>query len=287
MLNLSSALQSIIADYKGRPTEIHDIYLGSQTEEDDSTLHFAAYYKTINFFTYLGQTAQAYTPLGIKRTAVRKSSRGEIDTIGYQLDNVNKAMGAFAASKDFRNKRIVTRLVFRDALDSVDNAKIIFDGLIQSIQFEQATMKATCAPIISSLSFKTGWPYQINCNCKFGDGFCQVNKNAAENRVDGTATSGGSKAELIDTANLTQADDYWNIGVIVFDSGDNINVSRKVVDFDQATSKITFDYPLDNDVSIGDQYHVFRGCDKRLATCKNVFNNDINYHGFHTIPLTK
>lgn len=285
-LSLPATIQSIIDSLMGKPVEIHDIYLGSQIAEDDDTLHFASYYKNINFFQYISDDTQAYTPLGIKRAAIKRSAQGEIDRVGYKVDNVNKAMGAYAADKDFRNKRIVTRLIFRDALDSSANAKVIFDGLIQNIEFQQKTMNVSATPIISSLSFKTGWPYQLNCNAKFGDVQCAINKNAPENRVDGTAT-GGTTATLIDATNLTQVDDYWNIGFIVFDSGDNKGLARKIIDFDQSSNELTFDYTLPNSVAVGDTYHVFRGCDKRLATCENIFNNEINYHGFHTIPLTK
>ncbi len=146
-------------------------------------------------------------------------------------------------------------------------------------------MTATCAPIISSLSMTTGWRYQLNCSAKFGDSFCTINKNAPENRVNGTAT-GGNTSTLIDTASLTQADDYWTIGFVFFDTGANAGVSRKVKNFVQATHTITFDYGLPFTVSPGDTYHVIRGCDKRLLTCQNAFNNDANYHGFHAIPLT-
>lgn len=286
MITLPAVITSIINDVKGRPTEIHDIYLGSQVAEDSNTLHFATYYKTINFFQYISGVAESYIPLGITRSAIKKGSQGEIDRISYKLDNVNRGMGAYAATKDFRNKRIVTRLVFRDVLNSSANCKVSFDGIIQAIQFGKSSMTATCVPIISSLTFQSGWSYQINCNAKFGDVFCGINKNSLDNKVTGTAT-GGSTTTLIDTVNLTQADDYWNIGIIYFDSGANSGSFRKVADFVASQDKIIFDYPLASAIAAGDTYRVFRGCDKRLVTCDTTYNNTINYRGFHTIPLTK
>ena len=286
MYDLSATLLAIKAQIQHKPVEIHDIYLGSQTAEDSNTLHYINFYKATNFFTYLGHAAQSYTPLGLSRSAIKKTSSGEIERVTYQLDNVNKGMGAFAASHDFRNKRIVTRLVFRDHLTSYLDCKIIFDGFIQAIVFAQKSMQATCTPKIGSLNFGVGWPYQIQCNAKFGDAYCQVSKIIGTNKVTGTAT-GGSTTTIIDTTNLTQADDYWNWGTVVFTSGDNNGDSRKIVDFVAATDTATVDYPFDNAVAAGDTFEIYRGCDKTLAMCQSTYVNDENYHGFHTIPLTK
>jgi len=286
MLSFTATLIAIKNQLQNKPVEIHDIYLGSQTIEDSNTLHFVNFYFPITFFTYIGHATQTYTALGVSRTAAKKTASGEIERINYQVDNVNKAMGAYAAAHDFRNKRIVTRLIFRDHLSSYLDAKIVFDGKIQGISFERSSAMATCVPIIGSLSFEPGWPYQIECNARFGDAYCKINKEAAANKVTGSATS-GSTTTLIDTTNLTQADDYWNWGVVTFTSGNNDGSSRKILDFDAASDKLTLDYALDNAVVVGDAYVVYRGCDKTLSRCGDTFSNTANYHGFHTIPLTK
>lgn len=286
MLSLSATLIAIKNQLQNKPVEIHDIYLGSQTLEDSNTLHFIHFYFPITFFTYIGHVQQQYTPLGVSRTAVKRNAKGEIERVNYQIDNVNKAMGAYAAAHDCRNKRIVTRLIFRDHLSSYLDAKVVFDGFIQNVVFEQKKMSASCVPVIGSLSFETGWPYQIECNAKFGDAYCKVNKELAANKVTGSAT-GGTSTTVIDTVNLTQADDYWNYGTITFTSGNNDGSSRKILDFDSATDKLTLDYALDNAVQVGDAFVVYRGCDKTLAMCTTLYSNTDNYHGFHTIPLTK
>jgi len=244
------------------------------------------FYSAVNFFTYLGHASQSYTPIAIVRTAVKKTSKGEIETINYQIDNVNKGMSAYAATKDFRNKRIVTRLVFRDHLESYLDTKVIFDGFIQSIVFEQRKMTAFCIPKIGSLNYETGWPYQIQCNAKFGDAYCKVSKNTSANRVDGWVM-GGSAGEIVDLINLSQPNDYWNWGAIIFTSGANNGDSRKITDFDNASKKLTLDYVLDNAPAIGDTFTLYRGCDKTLSMCQSSYVNDDNFHGFHSIPLTK
>ena len=269
-----------------KPVEIYDLYLGSQTAEDSNTLHFVNFYRTVSFFSYISHAAQNYSPLGISRSAIKKSSKNEIERVQFRIDNVNKAMGVYAAAHDFRNKRVVVRLIFRDHLSSYLDAKIVYDGFIQAIVFPEKSMVATATPKIGSLGFETGWLYQLNCNCRYGDAYCQVDKELAANKVAGSAT-GGSTTTVADNVYLTQANDYWNWGVITFTSGDNSGSSRKIIDFDQATHTLTLDYALDNAVVAGDAYTLYRGCDKTLDMCENTYGNEINFHGFHTIPLTK
>jgi uncharacterized phage protein (TIGR02218 family) len=282
-LSLSATIQSIIASATSKPVEIHDIYLGSQTAEDSNTLHYVNYYRDINFFQYISGAAQTYSALGLLHTAIPKSLDGQISRVGYKLDNVNKAMGAFAAEQDFRNKRIVTRLIFRDHLTDASDAKVIFDGLIQSVSFAKSSMEASCVPVISSLSFETGWPYQINCNAKFGDVFCKVNRESADNKFSGIIES--ATVGTLTDSNLTQSDDYWNHGYVIFNSGTNEGYKRQIIDFSASTDTLTFSYALPTAPSAGDTYTVYRGCDKTLTMCQTIYNNEINYHGFHAIPL--
>jgi hypothetical protein len=285
MLSLSATLTAIKNQAQNRPVEIHDMYLGSQTSEDSDTVHLVNFYLPINFFTYLSHSPKEYIPLGVQRSAVKKNAKGEIERINYQIDNINKAMGVYAAAHDFRSKRVVTRLLFRDHLSSYLDCKVVFDGYIQSIAFEPKRMVATCVPIIGSLGFETGWPYQIQCNAHFGNAYCKINKELAANKIIGAVTE-SAVVTINDSNNLTQINDYWNFGTITFTSGNNTGSSRKIIDFVQALNRLTVDYAFDNDIDVGDAFILYRGCDKTLTMCTAYSNTD-NYHGFHTIPLTK
>ena len=284
MYSLSSTLTAIKNQVQHKPVEIHDIYFGSQVAEDSSTLHLVNFYKIINFFSYIGNEPTQYIPLAMQRSGIKRTSTGEIENVNYQLDNVNKELSDLANQYDFRNKRMVTRLIFRDHLDSYADAKVVFDGFIQAVSFEQKKMQTVCVPKLGSLKFETGWPYQIYCNARFGDAYCTVDKTLPANKKTGTAT-GGTHSTLIDSTTLTQADDYWNNGIVVFTSGDNNGLFRKVVDFSNTACMATLDYDLDHNVAVGDTYTIYRGCNKTLSRCKNTYSNDANFHGFHSIPL--
>jgi uncharacterized phage protein (TIGR02218 family) len=41
---------------------------------------------------------------------------------------------------------------------------------------------------------------------------------------------------------------------------------------------------MPNAIMVGDTYSVYPGCDKRFATCRNVFANGANFGGFPYVP---
>ena len=288
MLNLTTTLNTLRQLLMLQPVEIYDFYFGSQTEEDDYTVHFVNFYKQMKFFGYVSQDQVTYLPLGIKREGIQRTSHGEIEKVSFTVDNVNKAMSSYAAQYDFRNKRVIARLVFRDQLSNAEDALVVFDGLIQSVSFEQKKKSRSviieAMPQIGSLDIISGWPYEVPCNAKFGDIYCKVDKNLSSNKKSGTAT-GGTTSTLIDSSGLTHANDYWNYGYVEMTSGNNQGQKRKIIDFISSTHTAYLDYQLPHAISAGDTYTIYRGCDKTLPMCTNTYANDANYHGFHTIPL--
>jgi uncharacterized phage protein (TIGR02218 family) len=42
--------------------------------------------------------------------------------------------------------------------------------------------------------------------------------------------------------------------------------------------------PMGDSIAIGDTGTAVAGCDKSFATCRDVFNNVVNFRGFPSIP---
>jgi hypothetical protein len=80
-----------------------------------------------------------------------------------------------------------------------------------------------------------------------------------EVRISGTAT-GGSRTSVVDTAALTQADDYWNgRRVYITSTTDGLapqGESRKVADFVSSTHTITLEMALSAAVEAGDTFQI-------------------------------
>jgi len=99
----------------------------------------------------------------------------------------------------------------------------------------------------------------------------------------GAVEAGSSTVLIIDTANRTEADGYWNNGIIEITSGVNDGEIRMVKE-SNSSGNIDIIIPLPNTPGIGDTYSIERGCDKTAMMCKMKHDNWINFGGFKALP---
>jgi len=99
------------------------------------------------------------------------------------------------------------------------------------------------------------------------------------------------------TVNLSESravDDWFNLGVITFESGPNAPQSFEIKDWVQSSSQITLFVPLPEIPGVGNAFRIVPGCDKRRTTCRNKFalagttnyanGNVINFRGEPDLP---
>jgi uncharacterized phage protein (TIGR02218 family) len=121
--------------------------------------------------------------------------------------------------------------------------------------------------------------YSANCRAALGDHDCRVDLAHHHHRVQVVAQTGTSRFTLANTAlpdgALTFGVLRWLDGaltgqesVILSHIGTEIEVDERVA------APLTF--PLD--------VRVTAGCDKRLSTCRDTFNNALNYRGEPYVP---
>lgn len=80
------------------------------------------------------------------------------------------------------------------------------------------------------------------------------------------------------TVGLSQPDGYFDNGLLTFTSGNNSGLSCVIKQHIGSTFKLFL--PTAFTFSVGDTFSVQAGCDKTLETCKNKFNNVVNFGGF-------
>ena len=89
---------------------------------------------------------------------------------------------------------------------------------------------------------------------------------------------------VVVTANFDYAQaGYFELGTLVFTSGENEGVSRSIKSY--APGVINFVFPLPFDPASGDTFTVYPGCDKQMSTCGAKFNNLANFGGEPFIPV--
>lgn len=100
----------------------------------------------------------------------------------------------------------------------------------------------------------------------------------------GTVTAVDSTyPKSIFTVSVDQATSYFNEGLVTFTNGDNFGITREIRAY-SADNEVRLYLPLGNDVTVGDAVSMVRGDDKTHLTCKNTFNNLVNFGGFPSIP---
>jgi len=108
------------------------------------------------------------------------------------------------------------------------------------------------------------------CRAELFDTQCGV--NPATFTVTSTITGVTSRAKFQDTTR-TEADDWFNNGVITFTSGNNNGISREVKDYTLSSGEVETFLPFPYDVAASDGYSMVAGCDKSKSTCISKFSN--------------
>ena len=98
------------------------------------------------------------------------------------------------------------------------------------------------------------------------------------------AVASGSIALLLNT-NLSNPDQYFNEGYLVFTSGLNNGIKRGIRSYVNASGQILFFIPLPYAPSTGDTFNAYPGCDKQMSTCSGKFSNLPNFLGKPFIPI--
>ena len=259
---------------------------------EGEALHFVNNTTNINFFDLDGNPA-LYQGLKMTREKKEDSMDMEIQTVSAGLDNVDRGMSSYIASKDFRDRRIVIRAVFRNLISDSANAWKVFDGFIDKPNISEKDFTIELVPRLGhgTLNSKVGVKQQLPCRLPFAGTKCAYGKDPAVLKDEKTAQTvdSGTIACVVDGARV-EADDYWNFGFVTFAS-DTLtfalrNVTRMINDFVSTENKIHFKIALPCAPQSGDTYKIERGCDLTLDSCQNKFNNDVNYGGIHTLPAT-
>lgn len=149
---------------------------------------------------------------------------------------------------------------------------IIHDDNSATIEFRSLAQR---------LSTGIGRSYTHECDADFADARCGLTIGSFTD--SGTLTAVTNNQVFNDTGR-SEADNYYNYGLLTWTSGLNNGLSMEVKDFNSGTKLFTLVNPMPFTVQVGDTYDVVQGCDKRFATCRDTFSNQINFRGFYEIP---
>lgn len=161
----------------------------------------------------------------------------------------------------------------------------IFTGRVASIECNRLSATLTLHDMCELLTMTMPRHfYQAGCRHVLFDSACSL--TAASFKVSTAATAGSTRTSLLSTAVPPSApgSGTFTLGRVKMTSGNNSGAQRLVKSWTSGT--FTLMSPLPYDVTNGDTFDAFPGCDKKLTTTTGCtgFANTLNFGGQPFIP---
>ena len=156
----------------------------------------------------------------------------------------------------------------------------LFEGRLIEPELDRNTISVSVASDLDDLNVQMPRNlYQPSCTNTLFDGACGLLR---QNHVVSTTIESGSTASRI-LCQVNQPQGWFTQGVIEFLDGGNKGLKRTVRLHESGALLLTL--PLLEEPQPGQRIKVYPGCDKRLETCDNRFNNRSRFRGAPFIPV--
>ena len=119
-----------------------------------------------------------------------------------------------------------------------------------------------------------------------GDAYCRFNLVAAGLQGEGSVASVESTSTVIADGLDDFADGVFIGGKLTWTGGGNAGLSVEIKEHRLASghARLVLWQAMPEAISAGDTFTIAAGCDKRFTTCRDRFDNVVNFRGFPHIP---
>lgn len=164
--------------------------------------------------------------------------------------------------------------------DNIAQGRVLLKkGWVGELSYHKNSFTAEVRGVSQKLSQRLTQMYSPTCRADFGDTRCK--KNAASFTSTASVTS-FTDARQFKASALTQANSYFTNGVVTWTTGPNTGLTMEVRDFRSTEVWLTQSMPYS--IAVGHQFSIVAGCDKVFSTCKDKFNNIVNFRGEPHVP---
>lgn len=212
-------------------------------------------------------------------------------SIGLSVDNL-EVDGAL--SSDTLSEADLAGGLFDDAKievfvvdwQNVEDRALLRVGSVGEVKRKDSLFTAEVRGLAHYLQQPTGRLYQAQCDADLGDARCRV-------KVDQPAFSGTATVTAVVTDRsfvadgLDEFEDGWfALGFARFATGAATGQEMEIKSHTKMSvgDVIELWQPVRGPIVVGQNVNVTAGCDKRYATCRDKFQNVINFQGFPFIP---
>lgn len=225
----------------------------------------------------------------ISREGTSLSLGIEVDNLSIKIEtNESSKFGEVPIAQAFHNgvldgARFKLERIFMDINTPTDTSTgtlVLFEGRIVEPELDRYEINASVVSEVDDLKLQMPRNlYTPGCLNTLFDSACGL--LSADFAVNTTIGANSTPSRIL--CELSQPQGWFTQGVVEFLEGTNIGIKRTVRLHEAGALLLTL--PLLDMPVIGEAIRVYPGCDKRLDTCTNRFNNRSRFRGAPFIPV--
>ena len=273
MKTFSSGFDAILSKSVFRP-----VLLWTITRRDGETYRFAVCDEDITINS--GDYAGTYSALsGVGGTAYETKVGGSVDN----LDVFGVLSSDAITEEDLRNELFdgaAISLLFIDGDNPDLEQVLILKGWFGETTIEDGKYTIELRSLTQVLNQNCMLAYSHICRAELGDYRCGIDTSLPGYNGTGSVVSIISLSQF--ETDLTADTQFYTYGILTWTSGLNNGVSCEVLSQEDAV--VTLLLPVAKNISIGDTFSIRVGCDKQSTTCRDKFDNIINFQGEPFLP---
>jgi len=218
--------------------------------------------------------SEVYSPAVLERSRTKYNSQLDVTTMQIKVAALSDLTIDFISVNPVEIFWISIMKLHRE--QSPLEADVIFVGQIKDVSFKGIQANVNCVGFEHFLK-KTipTWRYQLTCNHQVFDTKCALTK--ASYKTTENVTLDANKLVLTGTNFGLKDDGYFIGGEVVFGVE-----SRAIVE--HSGEEITIMYKF-VELEDNDSVDAYPGCDGRVETCRDKYDNIDNFLGFPFIPV--
>ena len=132
-----------------------------------------------------------------------------------------------------------------------------------------------------------GRVYSRCCDAEFGDARCRIDATVAPLLAQRRVVAVSGMLDLVVAAPAPPSPLYWRLGRLTVLDGMAAGWPGQIADQQaepDGSTRLTLWLAPPVAIRAGDRVALTAGCDKRFTTCRNRFDNGVNFQGFPHMP---
>jgi uncharacterized phage protein (TIGR02218 family) len=163
---------------------------------------------------------------------------------------------------------------------------LIAKGALGEVRREGGAFTAELRGLADRLNEESGRRYSATCAVDLGGIGCNIDLNTPTFRGTGSIAALAGTSRFIASGLDAYSDAWFTAGRLLWQSGANAGLAVEVKRHQASGGEVVFELwqAMPEPLETGNSFVVTAGCDKRFDTCRNRFNNVLNFRGFPHIP---